>query len=233
MSGGRIEQVAGRDATIARLDLDRQARTGIPEVVLAAGKTPDQTLALLAGLRRGNPGSPALATRCPDPVLAAAAAYFGDEPVRVDPLARTVIVGTLPAARGAVAVLTAGTADLPVAGECTATLDVLGVGHRLLADVGVAGLGRLLAHVDELQEVDCVVTVAGLEGALPSVVAGLVRPPVVAVPTSVGYGVSEGGRVAMAAMLASCSPGVVVVNIDNGFGAAAHAAKVVSRVHGD
>jgi hypothetical protein len=143
-----------------------------------------------------------------------------------------VIVGALPPARGFVAIVTAGTSDLPVAHEAIATLQVLGAGHRLIADVGVAGLHRLFAHLDELSTADCVIAIAGMEGTLPGVVTGLIPAPVVGVPTSVGYGVSAGGHVAAAAMLASCSPGLSVVNIDNGFGAAAHAAKIVARVHG-
>jgi hypothetical protein len=149
-----------------------------------------------------------------------------------DPIGRTVIVGALPPARGFVAVLTGGTSDLPVAREAIATLQALGAGHRLIADVGIAGLHRLLAHLDELSVADCVIAIAGMEGTLPGVVTGLIRAPVVGVPTSVGYGVSAGGHVAAATMLASCAPGLSVVNIDNGFGAAAHAVKIVARVHG-
>lgn len=215
----------------ARLDLDRRRRTGVPEVVLAEGKTAEQSLELLAALRAADPAAPAIATRCPPGVLAAAPGRFPGEAVLVDEAGRAVVVGALPAPRGAVAVLTGGTSDLPVARECLTTLAALGVGARLVADVGVAGLGRLLARVDELADADCVVAVAGMEGALPTVVAGLVAAPVVAVPTSVGYGVSAGGLVAAAAMLSSCSPGVGVVNIDNGFGAAVLAARLVGRVH--
>lgn len=216
---------------MARLDLNRRQRTGLPEVVLGAGKTDEQVLTLLATLRREDPDHPALATRCTAGVLRSAAAYFDADPVRVDEDARTVIVGELARPVGRIVVVTAGTSDLPVAAECRAALDVLGVGNELLADVGVAGLGRLLAHVETLAAADCVIVVAGMEGTLPSVVAGLVPAPMVAVPTSVGYGVSAGGWVAASAMLGSCSPGVVVVNIDNGFGAAAHAAKIIRRVH--
>lgn len=132
------------------------------------------------------------------------------------------MVGAAPAPRGDVLVLTAGTTDLPVARECTAAL-----GARLVADVGVAGLHRLLSRLEDVRRADVVVTVAGMDGALPSVVAGLVAAPVIGVPTSVGYGVAAGGWAAAGAMLASCSPGLVVVNVDNGFGAAVHAAKIV------
>jgi NCAIR mutase (PurE)-related protein len=227
-TGNRIGEVGG----IARLDLDRRRRTAVPEVVFAEGKTEEQTLRLLAAQRRGEPGFPALATRCPDGVLRRAPSAFPAEPVVADPVGRTVIVGALPPARGFVAVLTGGTSDLPVAREAIATLQALGVGHRLIADVGVAGLHRLLLQLDELSAADCVIAIAGMEGTLPGVVTGLIRAPVVGVPTSVGYGVSAGGYVAAAAMLASCVPGLSVVNIDNGFGAAAHAVKIVARVHG-
>jgi NCAIR mutase (PurE)-related protein len=204
----------------------------VPEVIFAQGKTEQQTLQLLGELRRGDPDFPALATRCPDGVLHRAPSAFPADPVLVDLVGRTVIVGPLPPARGFVAVVTAGTSDLPVAHEAIATLQALGAGHRLIADVGVAGLHRLLAHLDELSTADCVIAIAGMEGTLPGVVTGLIRAPVVGVPTSVGYGVSAGGHAAAATMLASCAPGLSVVNIDNGFGAAAHAAKIVGKVHG-
>jgi NCAIR mutase (PurE)-related protein len=216
---------------IARLDADRRRRTAVPEVIFAEGKTEEQTLHLLAAQRNSDPGFPALATRCPDGVLRRAPSWFEPEPVLADPVGRTVIVGALPPARGFVAVLTGGTSDLPVAREAIATLQALGAGHRLIADVGIAGLHRLLAHLDELSVADCVIAIAGMEGTLPGVVTGLIRAPVVGVPTSVGYGVSAGGHVAAATMLASCAPGLSVVNIDNGFGAAAHAVKIVARVH--
>jgi NCAIR mutase (PurE)-related protein len=203
----------------AVLDVDRRRRTGVPEVVFGEGKTSEQIFALLAELRARDPEAPALATRCP-----------GDA-VHADHVAGTVAVGTLPPARGNVLVVTAGTTDLKVARECAATLAVLGIRADVLADVGVAGLGRLLSRLDDLRAAECVVVVAGMDGALPSVVAGLVRAPVIGVPTSVGYGVAAGGLAAAASMLASCSPGLVVVNIDNGFGAAAHAAKIIRAVH--
>jgi hypothetical protein len=211
----------------ARLDVDRRTRTGVPEVVFGAGKPPERTLRLLAELRAHDPAGPALATRCPDAVLDAAPGAFSDEVVSVDREAATVTVGEPPLPTGRVTVLTAGTTDLPVARECLATLTALGVGGRLAADVGVAGLHRLMAKLEELRAADCVVVVAGMDGALPSVVAGLVPAPVVGVPTSVGYGVSAGGLTAAATMLSSCSPGLAVVNIDNGFGAAVHVAKII------
>ncbi|MER7402820.1 nickel pincer cofactor biosynthesis protein LarB [Streptomyces sp. NPDC000070] len=217
----------------ATLDVSRRHRTGVPEVVFAASKTPEQTLRLLSELYDRDPGSPALATRCPDEVLDTAVGHFAERavPVQVDRVARTVVVGSLPRPRGAVTVLTAGTGDLPVAREVLVTLRMLGVGGCLTADVGVAGIGRLFAQLPALRGADCLIVVAGMDGALPSVVTGLVRTPVVGVPTSVGYGVAAGGFAAAATMLSSCAPGLTVVNIDNGFGAAAHAAKIVHAVH--
>ncbi len=215
----------------AVLDVDRRRRTGVPEVVYGEGKTSEQIFALLAELRARDPGAPALATRCPADVLDGAATRFPGDTVHADHVAGTVTVGALPPARGNVLVVTAGTTDLKAARECTATLAVLGVRADVLADVGVAGLGRLLSRLDDLRAAECVVVVAGMDGALPSVVAGLVSAPVIGVPTSIGYGVAAGGLAAAASMLASCSPGLVVVNIDNGFGAAAHAAKIIRAVH--
>ena len=215
----------------ALLDVDRRQRTGVPEVVFGEGKTPDQIFALLAELRASDPDAPALATRCPVTVLDGAATRFCGDAVHSDRVARTVAVGALPPARGSVLIVTAGTTDLPVARECAATLAVLGVRADVLADVGVAGLGRLLSRLNHLRAAECVVVVAGMDGALPSVVAGLLSAPVIGVPTSVGYGVAAGGLAAAASMLASCSPGLVVVNIDNGFGAAVHAAKIVRALH--
>jgi NCAIR mutase (PurE)-related protein len=215
----------------AVLDVDRRRRTGVPEVVFGEGKTSEQIFALLAELRARDPEVPALATRCAAAVLEAAAARFPGDAVHADRVAGTLAVGVLPPARGNVLVVTAGTTDLKVARECAATLAVLGVRADVLADVGVAGLGRLLARLEHLRAAECVVVVAGMDGAQPSVVAGLLSAPVIGVPTSVGYGVAAGGLAAAAAMLASCSPGLVVVNIDNGFGAAVHAAKVIRAVY--
>lgn len=211
----------------ARLDTDRVARTGDPEVVYGAGKTPAQVVDLLTQLRRHHPDRAAFATRvdagCREAVRAAL-----PEAV-VDDVAGTVVVGPLPAARGTVCVVSAGTSDAAVAREAATTTAVFGAGVDHVSDVGVAGLHRLLAVRDRLAGADCLVVVAGMEGALPSVVGGLSGVPLVAVPTSVGYGASLGGVAALLAMLNSCAPGVVVVNIDNGFGAGVFAARVARR----
>ena len=138
-------------------------------------------------------------------------------------------LGPLPEPRGTVAVVSAGTSDAPVAAEAALTVAVHGAGVVRIADVGVAGLHRLLGVRDRLAEADCLIVVAGMEGALPSVVGGLTGVPIVAVPTSVGYGASLGGIAALLAMLNSCAPGVTVVNIDNGYGAGVHAARVARQ----
>ena len=210
----------------ARVDHHRELRSGIPEVVLGEFKTAEQIAEIMEALARG--GSGALATR----VDAAKAAFIGARiaGARYHPVARAVVVDPPQPrdvrGRGIIAVVAAGTSDLPVAEEAAVTAEFLGHPVRRITDVGVAGLHRVLAAGEELRACRVAVVVAGMEGALPSVVAGLIDRPIVAVPTSVGYGVGLGGFAAMLAMLASCSPGVTVVNIDNGFGAAVAAARI-------
>jgi NCAIR mutase (PurE)-related protein len=208
----------------SRIDVDRRARTGDPEVVFGAGKTPDQVVEILATLHAAHPDTAVLATRLDDSALAAVAEHLAD--ATTDALARTAVLGPLPTARGLVQVVAAGTSDGPVAAEAAVTAAVHGARVERVDDVGVAGIHRLLAVRDRLVEADCLVVVAGMEGALPSVVAGLVGVPLVGVPTSVGYGTGAGGLAAMLSMLNSCAPGVVVVNVDNGYGAGVHAARV-------
>jgi NCAIR mutase (PurE)-related protein len=216
----------------ARLDTGQAARTGDPEVVYGAGKTPQQVVDILGVLHEAHPDRAVLATRVDertrDAVLAAHPAAVVEE------VARAVTLGELPAPRGTVVVVSAGTSDAPVAAEAGLTARVYGAGVRVVTDVGVAGLHRVLAAREELLAADCLVVVAGMEGALPSVVGGLVGVPLVAVPTSVGYGASFGGLAALLGMLNSCAPGVTVVNIDNGFGAGVFAARVAraARPHG-
>ncbi|HEY5032528.1 MAG TPA: nickel pincer cofactor biosynthesis protein LarB [Actinomycetes bacterium] len=217
------------DLGYARPDTHRAERTGDPEVVYGAGKTPEQVVGLLRALADAHPDRAVLATRLTDRSLSAVSAAFPS--ALVDDVARAAAVGSLPQPRGAVCVVAAGTSDAPVAAEAAFTVRVFGAGVRRVDDVGVAGIHRLLAVRDELDAADCLVVVAGMEGALPSVVGGLVGVPVVAVPTSVGYGTSYGGLAALLAMLNSCAPGVVVCNIDNGFGAGVFAARVARRAH--
>ena len=208
----------------ARLDTDRAARTGDPEVVYGAGKTPQQVVEILRTLHAAHPDRAVLATRvAADAAEAVRAALPG---AVIDPVARAVTLGPLPEASGTVSIVSAGTSDAPVAAEAALTARVYGAGVRLVTDVGVSGLHRILAAREELLAADCLIVVAGMEGALPSVVGGLVGVPLVAVPTSVGYGASFGGVAALLGMLNSCAPGVTVVNIDNGFGAGVFAARV-------
>lgn len=200
------------------LDLDRIERCGHPEVVYCPGKTPQQIAVALGQLRDAH--GLGLATRA-EPDQAAAVGELHPELVH-DPVARILRLGNpLGSATGrTVAILSAGTSDGPVAEEGSVTLESFGVDVLRFPDVGVAGLHRLLGVVEQVRECDAAIVVAGMEGALPSVVAGLIDIPVIAVPTSTGYGVGAGGRVALDGMLSSCAAGVVVVNIDNGFGAA-------------
>jgi NCAIR mutase (PurE)-related protein len=212
------------DLGFARVDLDRARRTGDAEVVYGEGKTPGQVIAILKTLHDKHPDRAVLATRLSEEALAQVATSLPD--ANVDAVARAATLGPFPESRGTVAVVSAGTSDAPVAAEAALSIRVHGSAVDLIEDVGVSGLHRLLAVRDRLEAADCLVVVAGMEGALPSVVGGLTGVPLVAVPTSVGYGASFGGIAALLAMLNSCAPGVTVVNIDNGYGAGVFAARV-------
>ena len=206
-------------------DTHRALRTGEAEAVYCPGKTPAQAASAFGALASG--GGPVLATRAEEAhVQAILAAVPG---AVAHPEARMVVLPGAPEACGTVAVVCAGTSDLPVAEEAAVTAEALGAGVIRVRDVGVAGLHRLLLHLAVLRTAGAVIAVAGMEGALPSVVAGLVAAPVVAVPTSVGYGAAFGGLAPLLAMLNACAPGVGVVNIDNGFGAAVLAARILRR----
>lgn len=215
------------DMGFARLDTHRALRTGDPEVIYGAGKTVEQTVALLRELRRRDAGRVAVATRLGTEGLAAVRAEFPD--ALVDEDGGCVTVGSLPDPHGRVCVVTAGTSDLPVAAEAAMVTRAYGAGISRLDDVGVSGLHRVLDSRGLLEEADCLVVVAGMDGVLPSVIGGLVGIPLVAVPTSVGYGASYGGLAALLGMLNSCAPGVTVCNIDNGYGAGVFAARVARR----
>ncbi len=219
----RLTKLPFEDLGHSRVDHHRSLRSGLPEVIYAAGKTQEQTVAIFASLLAD--GVDVLATRVDADTAA--------ELVRIHPkavhhaAARTVSLrqtaadaADVEADRGHIAVVCAGTSDLPVAEEAAVTAETFGARVSRMYDVGVAGLHRLLAVREDLATADVVIVCAGMEGALPSVVGGLVGVPVIAVPTSVGYGGSFGGATALLGMLNSCSPNVVVVNIDNGFGAA-------------
>ncbi len=215
------------DLGYARLDTDRLERTGDAEVVYGAGKTPAQVVELLRTLHATHPSHAVLATRLSVEAQEAVAAALPT--AAVDPVGRTAVLGEPPVLRGTVAVVAAGTSDAPVAAEAATTVRVFGAEVDVVNDVGVAGLHRVMGVRERLDAADCLIVVAGMEGALPSVIGGLVGVPLVAVPTSVGYGASFGGVAALLGMLNSCAPGVTVVNIDNGFGAGVFAARVARR----
>ena len=211
---------------IAELDLGRAERRGYPEAVYCAGKTVAQLRSIAEALR--DDGGPALFTRCRPEHLAVLGEVLPD--AAVDEVAGLVAWPATPPppAGGRVVVLCAGTSDLAVAREALFTVRHLGRDAELVVDVGVAGLHRVLGRLDLLRAARVVVVVAGMDGALPSVVAGLVSAPVVAVPTSVGYGAAFEGLAALLAMLNACAPGVAVVNIDNGYGAGHLAAQIAA-----
>ena len=213
---------------LARLDIGREERCGAPEAVFAQGKTPEDTLVITASLveKQGH----ALVTRAGPEAMRLLRERWPD--LREAGHAGIALVGKVPLrdTNGQwVAVAAAGTSDLPIAEEAVMTLASLGVEARIIADIGVAGLHRLIAQLDTLRSASVIIAVAGMEGALPSVMSGLVATPIIAVPTSVGYGAHLGGLTALFGMLGSCSPGISVVNIDNGFGAAVAAARIVNN----
>jgi NCAIR mutase (PurE)-related protein len=219
----RLRRLPFADLGFARVDHHRTLRQGLPEAVYAPGKTPEQCAAIVAELLAEPGGGPVLLTRADD-AQAAAASEANPSAVRAGP---TLVWRPALERPGRVLVVTAGTADLPVATECTATLCAYGFRPTLVADVGVAGVHRLVTSLDELAAADAVVVVAGMEGALASLVGGITPAPVVAVPTSVGYGAALEGVTALLAMLSSCAAGLTVVGIDNGFGAACAVARLL------
>jgi NCAIR mutase (PurE)-related protein len=213
------------EATIALIDHHRLMRTGVPEVVYGAGKTPEQ-IALIVDQMVASSGN-AIVTRASREAVAAVQVNHPD--AHDYQVARLIAVGEFPtpALEPFVAVVSAGTSDLPIAEEAALTVELLGMRVERLYDVGVAGVHRLLDKRALLWQAGCVIAVAGMEGALATVVGGLVACPTIAVPTSIGYGVSFHGIAALLAMLNSCAPGVSVVNIDNGFGAGVCAYKIL------
>lgn len=212
------------------LDPGRLARQGFPEVIYCQSKTTDQIIDNLRALAAAN--GRALGTRLQAERASEVLAALPD--AHYDPLGRTIAIGEVPtpaADTGFVALVCAGTSDLPVAAEAAATLAFLGHPVRAFNDIGVAGIHRLHSRIDEIRTAGVVIVVAGMEGALPSVVGGLVAAPVIAVPTSVGYGAAFEGLAALLGMLNSCASGLTVVNIDNGFGAAMAAHRIISNHH--
>jgi len=212
------------DLHFAKPDYDRQQRRGMPEVIYGAGKTAAQITAIMRALNAA--GQNAFATRVTAEQASAVCAEIPGAVYREDARILTHDVVPLPERKGKVAVLCAGTSDLPVAEEAAITAERLGASVERVFDVGVAGLHRLLSRMDRFADARAIVVVAGMEGALPSVVGGLTDKPVIAVPTSVGYGASFQGLAALLGMLNSCAAGVTVVNIDNGFGAGVAAALI-------
>jgi len=215
---------ASDDLGFAVVDSSRSSRTGYPEVVYCAGKTNDQALAIVERMR--DQGIPVLATKASADLARLVSGRFPE--AQYDGPSGILTIDRVAPPTGLVAVVTGGTSDLPVAREALLTAQFLGSEVRLFGDVGVAGLHRLLDRLNDIRRANVIVAVAGMEGALPSVVAGLVEVPVIAVPTSVGYGANFGGLSALLGMLTACAPGISTVNIDNGFGAG-YQANLINR----
>ena len=218
------------DLGFAQVDTHRSLRNGFPEVIFGSGKTPDQTAAIAKTILTRN--HRVLITRVNEAQAKLLKRKF-KQAVHHE-VARCVVIEKkpLPKRPGTIAVITAGTSDLPVAEEAAVTAEAMGNTVQRISDVGVAGLHRLLSRVDEIRKANVLIVAAGMEGALPSVVAGLVSKPVIAVPTSIGYGASFKGLAALLGMLTSCGSGVTVVNIDNGFGAGYAASQINSLAAG-
>ncbi len=222
-----LEQLSGlpfRDLGFARIDLHRELRQGAPEAVLAEGKTSEQVARIVQAFVEGGAGS-VLVTRADEEVREAVRRVAPE--AEEDALARCVwIARGVPEARGFVVLVSAGTSDGPVVREARIRAELLGTEVVVHEDVGVAGVHRLAAALPDLERADCVVVVAGMDGALASLVGGLARAPVIGVPTSVGYGSAHGGTTALNAMLSSCAAGLAVVGIDDGLGAGTIAARI-------
>jgi pyridinium-3,5-biscarboxylic acid mononucleotide synthase len=220
----RLSALPFRDLGFARADLHRELRQGAPEAVLAEGKTPQQVAAIVAAMVEGGAGS-VLVTRADEAARAAVREVAAD--ASEDARARLVwIARALPPVRGVVTIVSAGTSDGPVVHEARVRAELLGTEVVVHEDAGVAGLHRIMPALEDLERADCVVVVAGMDAALASVVGGLVSAPVIGVPNSVGYGIAEGGRTALHAMLTSCAASLAVVGIDDGFGAGTIAARI-------
>ncbi|MDQ6831247.1 MAG: nickel pincer cofactor biosynthesis protein LarB [Gemmatimonadota bacterium] len=225
---GKLSLEGTESLAFATIDHQRALRQGYPEVIFGQGKTADQIVDIAARLAAHGDGF--LVTRAAADALAALTVAFPT--IETSALARTAYLApneAAPPGHGSILIVSAGTSDLPVAEEAAVTARALGNTVERMVDVGVAGIHRLLSRGDDLSRASVVIVVAGMEGALPSVVGGLVACPVIAVPTSIGYGASFGGIAALLAMLNSCSAGITVVNIDNGFGAAYAASRITHR----
>jgi pyridinium-3,5-biscarboxylic acid mononucleotide synthase len=221
---GALRAAPFEDLGFARVDTHRELRQGFPEVILGSGKPPDRIAAIAERIVAR--GQTLLVTRATPEAYAAVRAAVPGADYHQEARAITLKQGQMPQGRGTVLIVCAGTSDLPVAEEAAVTAEVMGNAIDRLYDVGVAGIHRLLREQGRLESARVVIVVAGMEGALPSVVAGLIHAPVIAVPTSIGYGASFGGIAALLGMLNSCANGIAVVNIDNGFGAACMASSI-------
>jgi len=226
----KLRHLPYEDLGFARIDHHRQLRQGFPEVIYCPGKTNEQIVKIFSALAAK--GNNVLATRAEEDTFEAIAQTGKFPAARYEKQARAIVLkqNELSPSKTVLPIVTAGTADLPVAYEAKVTAEIMGQRTELISDVGVAGLHRLLAHVPKLQEANVIIVIAGMEGALASVVGGLVSCPVIAVPTSVGYGASFEGLSALLTMLNSCSSGVTVVNIDNGFSAAVTATLINKKI---
>ncbi len=223
-AAARLRAKGTAELEFARVDLDRQRRRGIPEAIYCPGKQPEQVLAIMAVMEEH--GQTVLATRAGRDLFERVRERFPRAQYHEAARAITLTPAEAPEGRGRVVVVSAGTADVPVAEEACLAAELAGARVERLYDVGVAGLHRLVPHLELLRSANVLVIVAGMEGALPSVVGGLVDRPIVAVPTSVGYSTQLGGLTALLAMLNSCVPGITVVNVDNGYGAGVAAAMI-------
>ncbi|WP_195539073.1 nickel pincer cofactor biosynthesis protein LarB [Eubacterium maltosivorans] len=221
----QIQEMPYKDLEYAKVDYHRELRNGFPEVIYSPGKSLEQIQGIVADMLERTKGN-ILASRADEQVYAAIRELTGDAVYYKD--ARSVVVKRqeYPVSEDYIAVVTAGTSDIPVAEEAAVTAMVMGNAVRRLYDVGVAGIHRLLDNVEVINRARVIIVVAGMEGALASVVGGLTDKPVIAVPTSIGYGANFGGISALLGMLTSCASGIGVVNIDNGFGAACMASKI-------
>lgn len=229
----KIRHLPFEDLGFACIDHHRQVRRGFPEVIYCPGKTTEHIVKIFATLAQK--GSNVLATRAEKSVFEALDNTSKFPQTRYDELARTIVLEQARSepSKSVLPIVTAGTADLPVAAEAKVTAEIMGQRAELICDVGVAGLHRLISKLPRLQDANVIIVVAGMEGALASVVGGLVSCPVIAVPTSIGYGASFGGISALLTMLNSCASGVTVVNIDNGFGAAVTATLINRKIEAD
>jgi pyridinium-3,5-biscarboxylic acid mononucleotide synthase len=220
----KLRSLPFEDIGFAKIDHHRQLRKGYPETIFCAGKTPEQVAVIVEKMRDN--GSNVLGTRCSSETAEVVAARCPEAIYNATARCITLTVNPPPERAGYIGVICAGTSDLPVAEEAAITCEALGNRVKRVCDVGVAGLHRLLDQREILEKANVLIVCAGMEGALPSVVAGLVTAPVIGVPTSIGYGASFGGIAALLGMLNSCATGLTVVNIDNGFGAAIAASTI-------